>query len=127
MKFNPKVLGKLADELYSLREAKAKLNKQVAKLEEREGVVRETLIENLPKSSATGVSGQRANAKVVTKQEPQAKDWPTIYKWILKTKDFSVLNRAVNRASVRERWEDGRKVPGIEPFTVVSVSVTAIK
>jgi hypothetical protein len=120
----PKTLGACADRLYKLREERSKIQKTIDKLEKEEKEIKEHLINTLPKSSADGITGKVARATIKVKVVPSAKDWSAVYKFILKTKDFSLLGRRLSDAAVRERWEAGKKVPGVEPFNVVSVSVT---
>jgi len=122
----PKTLGACADQLYKLREQRQALNKQVKELQDQESQIKEHLIQNLPKSDASGVAGKLARASIATKEVASVKDWDKLYKHVLKTKDFSFLQRRVADAAVKDRWEDGKKVPGVEPFNVVSVSVTKI-
>ena len=42
---------------------------------------------------------------------------------IRKTKDFSLLQRRLAAPAIKERWEAGKKVPGVEPFAILKVSV----
>lgn len=123
----PKTLGACADRLLELRHAKAELNRALEALEEERRAVEAKLIAELPKSEAAGVTGHAANARVVTKQVPTAKDWDQIYKHVLRTKDFALLQRRLSEGAVKELWEAGKAVPGVEAFTVVTVSVTQAK
>lgn len=117
-------LGQCADELYALRERKSKLNKQVDELEGLERALRERLINELPKSDADGVVGRKAKAVVTTKKVATVKDWDALYKHVARTKSFDLLQRRVSDAAVKARWDDQKQVPGVEAFTVVSVSIT---
>lgn len=120
----PKSVAGAADKLYTLREARYKLQAQVTKLEAEEGVLREYLIDNLPKSEASGITGRVARAEIVKKRVPQVKSWPDFYKHILRTKDFSLMQRRLNEGAVKERWDSKKVVPGVVAFTALSVSVT---
>ena len=120
----PKRFGECADLLYVLREQRSKVQKAADAIEEQEKQIKEYLIQNLSKEDQTGAVGHKATATITSKVVPQAKDWDAVYKWILKSKDFSILGRSLKMESIRERWDDGRKIPGIEPFTTLSVSVT---
>jgi hypothetical protein len=122
----PKTLGLCADKLLELREAKSALQKQIDGLEENEKALKDHLIENLSANDSTGVLGKRCRAAITVKTVATVKDWDQLYKLILKTKDFSLLQRRVGDAAVRERWEAGETVAGVEPFLVKQVSVTKI-
>lgn len=127
----PKTFGQCADLLYKTRSERLRLTKVAATLEVFEGVIKAHLIENLPKAKSSGVSGTFAHAALDKKNVPSVKDWDKLYKHIVKTypKDpgvFALLNRAVGKAAVEEAWKMGKRVPGIEPFEVVTVSVTKL-
>jgi hypothetical protein len=121
----PTEIGACADLLYRLKAERATLASQVKALEEREALIKNYIIETLPKTS-TGVSGRVAHARVVTREVPRVEDWDLFYKYILKTKDFSLLQRRVGEKAVEERWEAQKQVPGVTPFTLVSVSITKV-
>jgi hypothetical protein len=120
----PKSVAGAADKLYTLREQRYALQKKVTKLEEKEGVLREYLIDNLPKSDASGITGRIAHAEISKKPVPQVKDWPAFYKHILRTKDFSLMQRRLNEGAVKERWLAKKVVPGVVRFNAISVSIT---
>lgn len=120
----PKTLGGCADRLQALRQEKAKLNKELQALDAEYKELKEKLIQELPKSQAEGVTGRQARAKIVTKHVPSVKDWGRFYKYVARTKSFDLLQRRVSEAAVKERWEAKKQVPGVEPYQVVTVSVT---
>ena len=122
----PKTLGACADRLFGIKEAKGKLEAQIKTLDEEKRAIEEKLIADLPKSDAGGVLGKLCRAAITKHDVPTVKDWDAYYAFILKHKDFSLLQRRVGEAAVKERWEAGEKVPGVEPFTVIKVSVTKL-
>ena len=122
----PKTLGACADKLYALGESRKALMVQVAALEEQEKALKNHLIETLPKSDAQGVMGKRAKVSIVTKRVPTASDWDQFYRHVLKTKDFSLMQRRLSEPAIREHWEAGEKIPGVEPFNVVKCSITKL-
>ena len=122
----PKELGAVADELFQLKEQRGRVQKIADAIEEREKLLKAWVIDNLPKSKSTGVSGQLATVTIVTKDIPTAKDWDKIYAFILKHKSFDLLQRRLAEGSVKERWENDETIPGIEHFNAVTVSVTKV-
>lgn len=122
----PKKMGECADLLYNLRAKRLAGQKLVDEVEAEEKALKEYIINTLPKSEASGISGAIANVKVVNKMVPQVKDWDALYAYIHKTKSFDLLNRALNKGAVEERYEAGKKVPGVEDFQTTTVSVTKI-
>jgi len=120
----PKTLGACVDKAYTLRAERLELQNKVKELKEQEAQLTEHLIKNIKKSNATGVAGKLARATVNTKDVPAVKDWKKVYRYISQTKSWDLLGRSMNSAAWRERIESGKKVPGVEPFTTVSVSLT---
>lgn len=123
----PKTLAACADLYSTLRDARLEKEKEAEALKEQESFVKNFLIDNLPKSEAQGVAGKVAQVTIVRKKVPVVKDWDAFYKHILKTKDFSFLNRAANKKAITERWESGKVVPGVEAFDDVSLSLHKLK
>ncbi|OQW33960.1 MAG: hypothetical protein A4E20_12080 [Nitrospira sp. SG-bin2] len=121
----PKTMGACADLLYETREKRLAAQKIVDELAKQEAAVREHIINNLPKSD-TGASGKRARVSVVTKQVPQVKDWDKFYAHVKKTGQFELMQRRLADTAIRERWDNGKQVPGVEAFGVVSVSLNKI-
>jgi hypothetical protein len=121
----PKTMGTCADLLYKTREERLAAQKVVDDLQKQESAIREHIINNLPKSD-TGASGKLARVTVVIKQVPQVKDWDKFYAHVKKTGQFELMQRRVSDGAVRERWDNGKQIPGVEPFGVVSVSINKV-
>lgn len=124
----PKTLGACADELYRLKnEEKPKLQKQLDALDARRKELEAHLVDQLDASDATGVRGQLVNASIVTERLHTAKDWPAIWKYIGRTKQWQLLQRRLNSKAINELEEAGKKVPGTEPFNKKKVSLTKVR
>lgn len=121
----PKSLGACADLLYQTREKRLTMQKELDKVAKDEAAIREHIINNLPKSD-TGASGKLARVSVVTKQVPQVKDWDKFYAFVKKTGQFDLMQRRLSDGAIKERWENGKAVPGVEPFGAVSVSLNKL-
>ncbi len=121
----PKSLGACVDMAHDLREKRLAMQKEVDAVEAQEKFVREHIIKTVPKGDA-GAVGKRYKGIVVTEDIPQVEDWDTFYKHIAKTKSFDLLNRAVNRKAVSERWADRKQVPGVKAFKAVKLSITKV-
>lgn len=122
----PKSLAACADLLYLTRQDRLTAQKVVDELQERETALREYLINNLPKSEATGVQGGVARATVVLKEVPRVEDWDALYAYVKKQNAFELLQRRVSNAAVEERWELGKQVPGVSKFNAVTISLNKV-
>lgn len=120
-------MGEVADALYELRQQRLEVQKEVTKLEEKERELKAWLIDNLPKSQASGVSGKLARATIITKEEPTIADERKFRRYINKTKRYELAYKLRPAgAAIKEAWAEGEEIPGIKPFTVVSVSLNKI-
>ena len=123
----PKSLAACADMLYKIREQRYALQREAKLIEEKESILREYLINNLPKSSATGISGKIATVKVELKRIVQVADWDKLQKYIIKNASkgaFALLQRRVNSTAVEEIWAAKKTVPGCEAFNAPVISLT---
>lgn len=122
----PKALGTCADRLYELRQKRLAMQKEVDVVAAEESALKEYLINTLPKSEASGVAGKLARVTVVSKVIPQVKDWDAFYKYVKKTGSFDLMQRRLTAPAVEARWEDGKEIPGVEHFNVVSISLNKV-
>lgn len=118
-----KKISKLVDELYKTRENRYKLQREAAKLEEREKEIRNELIVSLPKFGATGVAGDVARAQLESKTFKKIEDWTKFCAFVAKKKAWDLLQRRVNDAAVQARWDAKTVVPGITPEHVTVISL----
>ena len=122
----PKTPAACADLLYSTRKERLELQRQVDELAEREAALKEYFVQNLPKSNASGIAGRVARVQLGSKTVASVKDWAAFYAYVSKRKFFHLLQRRVADAAVQEIWEAGKEVPGVERFTIVTVSCTQV-
>lgn len=122
----PKTLALCADLLYQTREKRLALQKDVDELASQESQLRDHIINNLPKSDATGVAGKIARATIVMKTVVEVEDWDALYKHVKKTGEFELLQKRVASKAVEERWDNKKKVPGLKPMQVPSVSLNKV-
>lgn len=124
----PKSLGAAADCLYQLKEERLRLQKEVEQLEANEKLVKNYLIDNLPKSQALGVAGKVARATIITQVVPsvKAENWPLVFAYIKKKGAFDLMQKRLSTAAVESRWNEGLEIPGVEPFNIVKVSLNKV-
>ena len=123
----PKSLAACADLLYKTRNERLELSKKVDELQAKETALREHLINNLPKSEATGVAGKLARASIEMKSVVRVADWDKLYAYIIKNAkkgSFALMQRRVSEPAVREIWESNKEVPGCEAMNIPVVSLT---
>lgn len=121
-----KKLAVAADKLYTIREKRLALQKEVDLLQAEETTLKDYLINNLPKSEATGVTGKLARVTIVLKPIPQVKDWDKFYAYVKKHNAFELLQRRLGETAIKERWEAGANIPGVEKFNATTVSINKV-
>lgn len=116
-----------ADLLYEADTMRLALSKQSDVIKKFVSKLEKWFIQELPEGDATGVAGKIARVQIKTKDRPSVVDWDAFYTHIKKKGEFELLNRAVNNKSVKERWEQGKQIPGVEKFVYKDVSLTKVK
>lgn len=120
----PTSLGACADLLYELRAARLELEHKIEELRAREARVRDYLVGALEAQGLTAVVGGVARAGLTTMHVGRVKDWEAFAAHLFATRDLSLLQRRLNDGALRERWDVGETVPGVEAFLVPKVSLT---
>lgn len=120
----PKTLGACVDRLFAIRAERSKLSAVDTKLDEERKAIEQRLIDELPASSAEGITGKLARATIVSKRVGTVSDWTKLQAYIKKTGAFELLSKRLSQEAVTERWEAKKQVPGVEGITVKKVSIT---
>jgi hypothetical protein len=123
-------IGAVADLLFDLRTARKTLAVLAAPFEDllgpAEKLLDEHFIQKLAVGESSGVQGRTARVQVTESVVPTLDDPVKFYAFLKKTGDFELLNRALNRAAVNERWAAHKQVPGVGKFHVKRVSCTKL-
>ena len=125
----PKSLAIAADMYYSTKEKRLTMQREVDAIKAEEELLKNHLIDSIPKSDATGIAGKLCRVSVTTKVIGQAADWDAIYAYCAKNRakgGFALLNKALNQKTIQEIWESGKEVPGVQEFTTVNLSVNKL-
>ena len=123
----PAQLSGLADRWNATRTQRLALQKEVDTLQEHETKLKEQLITYLLESGSTAIGGASGTAKLVHKKEPTVADWDALWAHIQTTGEFELLYKRMNAASVKERWEAGETVPGVQSIDGTNISWSKAK
>jgi hypothetical protein len=122
--------GALADSLYDLKQLSKILNSITVPFDDlllpSVKATEEHFVQKLAVGESSGVQGLKSRVQVTESIIPVVKDWEKFYAHIKKKGEFELLNRAVNRAAVQERWDAKKQVPGVDKFHAKKVSVTKL-
>lgn len=125
MKF-PKSMAACADLLYDLRQERLAADKIAAAKKADEQALIDHIINSLPKDSG-GAVGKHHKIETYNDEKLVVKDWDKLYGYIKKFGKFELLQRRLGETACQELLDDGKKVPGVEKFVVVKVSLTAAR
>ena len=117
----------LVDHFKAAERARLDASKIVDELKEKEVLAKKVLIIGLNALKIDAIGGADFVVQRTVVNEPTVEDWDKFYSYILKTKDFSLLERRPGKAAIKERWDDGKQVPGIAHYPVDKLSFTKVK
>jgi len=117
-------LGDLIDELYTLRAARLLEEKRIKELKTKELSLRVQIKELLDAVGLEMGAGSLATTSIQLSTEPTVTDWPAFYKYIVDHDAFDMLQRRLSPTAVKDRWDDGEVVPGIDKFDTWDLSLT---
>lgn len=123
---HPKTLGACADLLFTIRKQRLELQRHIDLLTAKESELKAHIIGSLPDEDASGVSGMVARVTITTKSVAQVKDWEKFYEFVQTTGEFDLMQKRVSDAAVKERWEAGDSVPGVEPYSFKTLSINKV-
>ena len=110
-------VGATIDQLWGYREQKRALEAQIKEVEEKAKEIEESLMERLGKEGLEKATGTKASVSITSSVTADVQDWDAFYPYIAKNKFWHLLQRRVSDPSYRELLEQGKKVPGVVPFT----------
>jgi hypothetical protein len=122
-------LAKMADEYWVTYQDRLKADKVAAELKAQESRLSAALITQMRQQEMSSVGGQlvRLSINTVPDYQPIVVDWQEFYEYILSTKDFSLLEKRIGKAAVKERWAADVKVPGTDRLPVYKLSKSQVK
>jgi len=120
-------IGSKIDSLYTLRNARLDLEKQVKEMKEQESSMRGEIIGLLQDETLEGAKGKMATAALTYSNQPQAVDWDAIYHYIAETGRFALLHRRISAALWQDIVNNEGEIPGIESIAIVDLSLTKSK
>lgn len=126
-KLSPRALGVLIDQFKKVEEERRKADKVAEALKADEIAIKTSIFAALRKNETTVAGGESYKAEMTTEDVPTVKDWAKFYDYIKENNAFEMLERRPGKAAIKERWDDGKDIPGVEKFPVDKLSVTKLK
>lgn len=112
----PPSLGAVIDNIWAVREEKRRLESDLREVETKISELEEQLMERLEAEGLDKATGSKATVSVSANTVAQVNDWDEFWKFVIKNRYTHLLQRRVSDPAYRELLEQGKKVPGVEPF-----------
>jgi hypothetical protein len=119
----PKKIGSVVDLYYQTREQRLIVDKLAAELKKQESLLKELIIDTVPKSDSSGAVGMLASVQIVPKITFGAKDWDKIWAYIFKYKETDILQKRLSVEAVSSRFDLKKPVPGTERVPYKDLSI----
>lgn len=125
----PKSMGACADLLFNVKSARLAMDKKVQELKAEETRITNHIIDNLSKREETGAAGKHHRVQVMRKKKYRVDPtkWDKFFDWVGKNKRFDLIQKRISDDAIKATVEEGKKrIPGVEPFDYVTVSLTKV-
>lgn len=110
-------IGELTDAMFRVREARKNAQAKVDEIKAKEERLSAMLMEALDDQNTRKGEGSMASCSISTSIHPVAKDWDKVFRFMLRHKDLSLLQKRLSPARYRELLEEyPRGVPGLDSF-----------
>lgn len=126
-KLAPEVnIGKEIDRYYKMRAKRLEHERKIDDMKKEERELKAQLIMQLGAHGLDRAAGKSASVSVSTKLCPRVESWPEAYEWLRENDCLHLLQKRWNESALREMWEDGKKVPGVQPEPVVDLHLSKL-
>jgi seryl-tRNA synthetase len=119
----PKGPAPLIEQLGRLREQRKELEAQADELKKQERELEDSILKQFRSTELESVKTEHYTASRSVQVKPSVHDWDAFYRYIQETGDFSLLQKRPGEGAVKEHWDHGEEVPGVEPFHLVKLNL----
>jgi len=121
-------LSKKVSDFINLKVSITAANKQLTEMKSEAAKLESDLMIDLEKANQLGVTVKAGSIKFKETDIFNAKDWKKIEAHILKTKNFSFMQKRLSSSLLKEMFEDtGKTIAGVEHFMKKSLSHSKAK
>lgn len=116
-------LGLQIDAIYKLREKLREIQEREKEQLQLIAAAEEVLIATMDKEGVAKSTGKLATVSIADSVVIQTEDWDSFFAYVMKNKASHLVEKRPAQAAVRELFELGKKVPGVQPFTKRKLSI----
>lgn len=122
MSFDKLNLGQLLEKRAAVGAEIKKMNAELKELKEEQMDLDSAIMQRADGANLSRVSNDFYTASVTEEEFPQVLDWDQFYEYILKNRDFSLLQRRPSSTAYREAVKLEGNIPGVETRTIRKIS-----
>ena len=119
-------MGSTIDSLWAKREEKREAESKVKVIESEIAAIEESLMERMDKEETSKSQGTKASVSITMATVANVEDWAAFHAFVAKNKYFHLLQKRVSDPAVRELWDAGKKVPGVQPFSKRKLNIRSL-
>lgn len=123
---NPLTLGAATDKMWALREEKRLLAVEEKRINTELAALETTIFGLMDAQDTRKAEGKKAGISIGEAVVGNVEDWDALWPYIVKNKYFHLVQKRVSDPGLRELWEKGKTVPGVQPFTKRTLSVRSL-
>jgi hypothetical protein len=116
-------IGKIIDEMYALKAEKKELESSIKDIKSDIDLLESQLLHRLEEEDTDTSAGKQATARRTELVLPVIEDWDAFEAYIKETDSLYLLGKRVLATGFRELLQQGEEVPGLRPYTKVSISL----
>jgi len=119
-------LPEYVDKLHTLRVARLAADKESRKLKKQEDDVNAFIIAEMREKAITEAHGELLVVELDVKEKGSVDNWDALWSYIRENNAFELLHKRLTDSAVKERWDAGEEVPGVEKVDVYKLILSTI-
>jgi hypothetical protein len=118
----PKTMDELLTELTQVRNAIKLLQEKEKGMKAKKYELEAKIISTLKEQGIDRVGNESCTLSIKQEIVPTVEDWDAVYKHLLDTKQFELIQRRMSAVAFRELLQMGRSVPGVKATELTKVN-----
>lgn len=113
------------DKWFELNQRRLDLQREADEIEEKEKELKKEFMDAMREEKILKIEATNCDVEIKKgEMAPTARNWELIYAYVRATNAFELLQRRLSAPAIREHWEAGEHLPGIDKYPIEKLSVT---
>jgi hypothetical protein len=115
----------LIDNWYDIQQRRLELQRRADELGDEENSIKKKFIILMKERNILKLQATKCALEVKQGDPtPTVHNWELFYGYVLENKAFELLQKRLSSPAIREHWEAGEVIPGVQKFPVDRVVIT---